>query len=546
MDNNVFTSQTLWEGFDPGLEQLDTVIVKQIETNGIVSKDLYFTGRAVEHGQTRVFATVCHKGTSKDKPAVLVIGGFDKRIEEDVLLDLASRGFVAMSIDFAGRREVGLYTIYPDELEYCNLDAAKSMFEINQTARETKMYEYVLNCRRAITYLLQEEHVKSVSVLSSINGVFVGIMVLGVDDRVKNGALLFGNIFRNFPEPNSDEKRLKMDDDDFDKHLAYEMEKQMWTLGLAPQAYALQIKVPVYIVNSANSPYVDIAQTSKTFFRLNGESRLLILPTCMDCLPTRYTNDVVHWLKGYEAKPKSEISSFVDEKGDYCVRVKTTRPINKTSVWYCTSAEGMARYWTKATLTQSDNGYVAKLNLYEKQCTVASFALFDDDVSVSTPLLIESITANNPKKASNIIFTGTGKQNLITLAPGKAWWNQDVETKLAPGYLNLIGAKGTSLATFAINDKSIRIDPAFTLGFDVCSNVRQQIKLTAVCKFGHWIQRYSQTAEVFGTGKWERVTFDKCNFRRDTDGRQLTESEKVDLLTISADSEFIVNNIFLV
>ena len=544
--DNVLSSQTLWEGFDPTAEQLDTVVIKQDTNNGIVTKYLYFTGRELEQGKSRIFATVCYENNRKAKTGVLVIGDYDKPIEEDILTDLATRGFVAMSIDFAGRRDVGLHTLYPEQLDYCNADVAKTMFEITQTARETKMYEYTLNCRRAITYLLEEQKVKDVSVLTSIKGVYVGIMVLGVENRVKNGVLLFGNLFRSYPEQIADDNMMRMNADELERHLAGELKRQMWSLGLAPQAYAMQIKVPVYVVNSANSPYVDITETSRTFFRLNGESRLLILPTAMDYLPTKYTDCVVRWLNGYVAKPKSEIKSFVDDNGDYCVRVQTTRPIDQTEVWYCADAEGKARHWTKANLEVTDNGYVAKINLFEKECTVAFFALFEDDVAVSTPLVVEKVTAQNPKKAMNIIFSGTGNQCLIPVAPRKMWWNVDLKPELAKGYLNLVGAKGKALATFAINDKSIRIDPAFTLGFDICSNVKQQIKITAVKMFGDKNQQYSQTTEVAGTGKWERVTFDKANFHRNDDGRQLTDEEKVDLLVISAENEFIVNNIFLV
>lgn len=543
--DKILTLQSLWEGFDPTAEQLDTVVLKQTK-RGIITKQLYFTGRELAHGETRVLATVCFANSAENKPAVLVVGDYAHPYDESILVDLAKRGFVAMSIDFAGRCDFGLHTLYPEELDYCNADVAKSMFEISVTARETKLYEYALNCRRAITYLLSEEKVSQVSILTSNKGVYVGIMVLGVDNRVTNGAILFGNLTRMFPEPSKEEYKLDMDKDELERHIAYDTNRQMWTLGLAPQTYALQIKVPVYVVNSANSPFVNIAETSKTFFRLNSNSRFLILPTSMDYLPSRYSDGVAKWLMGYQAKPKSEIKSFVDASGDYCVAVATSRPIEQTSVWYCTNAEGSARYWTKAKLTATDKGYVAKLNLFEKECTVAFFATFEDDVTVSTPLVIEKVKTESFKKSMNIIFSGTGNQMLIPVAGRGEWWNVDLEPKLAKGYLNIVGAKGTILATFAINDKSIRINPAFTVGFDICSKVKQQIKITAVCKFGDINQEYSQTTEIVGTGKWERVTFDKVNFRRNDDGRQMTDTEKVDLLIISAPNEFIVNNIFLV
>ena len=536
--DSVLNSQSLWEGFDPSNEPLDVVLMKQTKVKGIVTKCLFFTGRSLsDHSKTRVYAQVCYKDSCQGKPAVLVVSSYTRPICEQALIDIASRGFVAMSIDFAGRRDVGLHTLYPEELDYCNADVARTIFEITDTPRETKLFEYALNCRRAITYLLSE-NVSSVSVLTAGKGVYVGIIVLGEDNRVKNGAILFGNLSRAFPDPTAEEQA------DLERNIAYDYRRQVWTLGLAPQTYAQQIKVPVYVVNSANSPFVDLVQASKMFLRVNGDSRLLILPNTMDYLPKTYVDGVIRWLNGEQAPAKSEIKSEVID-GDFALRVVTTHPLDKTSLWYCTN-EGAARHWTKAELKASDNGYVAKLNLYEKQCNVTAFALFDGDISISTPLHIEKVTTTNVKKAANIIFSGTGKQTLIPLVTDGQWWNVGLVSRLAKGSLGITGAKGKALATFAVNDKSIHAESPFTVCFDVCSDKRQMVKVTGVCKFGSDNERFSQSVEIVGNGKWERVSYEKGKFHSDLDGKQLSETKKVEMLIISAESEIIINNIFLV
>ena len=53
------------------------------------------------------------------------------------------------------------------------------------------------------------------------------------------------------------------------RHLEYDICRQSWTLGLAPQSYAMKIGIPLYVINSANSSYVDIEQINKTGARLN-------------------------------------------------------------------------------------------------------------------------------------------------------------------------------------------------------------------------------------------------------------------------------------
>ncbi|MCH5151798.1 MAG: hypothetical protein J1F65_03980 [Clostridiales bacterium] len=543
--DNILNIQTLWEGFDVNAEPLDVEVLSQTTDNHVTVKRLYFTGRSLPKGKSRVFGAVYCKGSFQDKPAVLVIGDFDKPIYGKVLEDFARRGFVAMSIDMAGRREDGLFTLYPDELNYCNSDSKRTIFEITSTARETRQYEYAVNCRRAISYLLNEEKVSCVSVVTLGRGVYVGMIVLGVDSRVKNGAILFGNIYRAFPAPNQTEL-MDAAKEELDRRIAYDVRRQMWEIALAPQTYAMQIKAPVYVVNSANSAHVDVVDNSKTFVRFNEKSRLLVLPTTLDYIPSTYADGVVRWLSGYQAPMKSELKSFLDDKGDYCLRVVTDHPFERTSLWYCTAANNKAKHWIRAELTKTDNGYVAKPVLYDKQCTLAAFAAFEDEISTTTPLHLENVRANSLKKALNIIFSGTGKQALVPLSGNDEMWNVDLEPKLTKGDLGIMGAKGKSLGTFALTETSIRVNPILTLCFDVCCKVKQRLKITGVVSFGDRNEAYSQEVEILGNGKWERLTIEKIDFHRVGDGKQLAETERLDMLAFSADNEFILNNIFLV
>ncbi len=74
------------------------------------------------------------------------------------------------------------------------------------------------------------------------SGVYVGAIVLAVDQRLTNGAVLFRRYQPSFPD-SGDGKIDSDDDDDLNRHLDYERKRQLWTLGLAPQTYALQIKI---------------------------------------------------------------------------------------------------------------------------------------------------------------------------------------------------------------------------------------------------------------------------------------------------------------
>ncbi len=542
---DILTAEMLWENYDPTAEQLEVNVFKTVEHDGLVTKQLYFTGRTFEDGaKTRVFATVCYKNTKSVKPAVLLVENYKHPINIRDAEELAKHGFVTMSIDFAGRTDKGLHTIYAPQTEFCNADVAEDLFYVGETARDTKLFEYALNCRRAITYLTKEEKVKSVSLVTVGKGVYVGVMTLGVDKRLTNGAVLFGNITRQFPEPS--EEVNDGDAESLNRHLEYDRQRQAWTLGLAPQTYAIQINVPLYIVNSANSHYVDLNTANKMASRLNHHCRYLILPNALDYFSDRYFESLVKWLKGAQVPVVSQLNSFTDSNGDYCLKVQTSSSINKTSVYYCTNPRNRARYWRKAKLVKDGSYYVAKPDLYEKQNEIVAYALFDREVAISTLLFKDSVTVARPKIVNKNIFSGNGEQKLIRLDISDRWLNVPLEQQLTEGYLEIVGAQGKKFATFAIADSSLSSNGAFTLGFDICSNVRQKMEVYGICDFGGKDLKYHQIVDLMGDGKWQRVTVDKDNFRRVDDDKQISEEEILDLIVISADEEIIINNMFLV
>ena len=536
----ILTSQTLWEGFDPDAEQLDVTVINTTESDGIVTKRLYFTGRQLDEGKTRVYGVVCQKATRSTRPAVLVINNFEKEIDETALVDLAERGFVAMAIDYVGEREVGLFTLYPPQLSYCNASAKQDPFDIVTTAKDIKLYEYALNSRRAVSYLLSCEKVKGVSVFAVSKGVDIGTMVMSTDDRITNGILALGRIWRNYPE-----LVVREGEDYLDKQIEYDFKSQSWMLGLAPQTYMLQIKVPLYVIISANSFYTNVRNANKSFARVNCVSKLLILPKSPDYIPSKFVNGVVKWLKGnYESQVAEVVSCH--EGGDYCLRVITSEPLDKITLWYTINAVGRGKHWMKANLQKGEDGsYFAKIDLYEPNCKILAFAQIDGELPTSSKLFEDVATVKNLKKINNIIFNAASGHELPPVCTTGQWWNVNLSPKFAKGPMNIVGQTGKALACFAINDTSALYNNSRALGFDVFSQVKQEITVTAICKFGEQNERYHLSVPVFG-GKWERIIFEKEKFHRESDGRHFTEKDRVEAFVISAEHEFIINNILLV
>ncbi|MCM1395772.1 MAG: hypothetical protein NC132_06700, partial [Corallococcus sp.] len=294
----LYNAKTLWQDFSPTAEPLDVYVMNVSEQEGVETKKIYFTGRVFDgNAKTRIFATVCKPTDQSTKRAVVIVDDYKKDVDPAVLRDFAKRGFVSIAIDFAGRRDKGLHTLYPQVIDYCNADSAPTMFEINRTARETKLYEYALNCMRAVTYLIEVEKTSKVSLVAIAKGLSVGMIVMGVDKRLSNGVAMFGRLRAFYPTADANVKVNLADTDELNEHLEQSDKSQKWNLALSPQAYASQIDIPLYVINSANSMYVNVLESNAMYNRINDDSRMLILPLSIDFLPTEYSSCVIKWMQ---------------------------------------------------------------------------------------------------------------------------------------------------------------------------------------------------------------------------------------------------------
>lgn len=541
----ILTTNLLWQDFDPEKESLDPNFLK-IQTDGNLETDsVYFTGRKVADGQSRVFAKVCKAIGKTSKQAVLFIGDYCKPIDDKELEFWAQNGFVAMAVDYAGRTPKGGCTIYPDSLNYCNADVAGDYFSFGATVRESKIYEYALNSMRAITYLLREVNVKSISVVTVKRGARVGVVVLGTDSRIANGTVAFNSLYAEFP-PMKQSSKVKNSDDSLEKRLAWEDRCQMWTTGLAPQTYAIQIKAPIYFILSANSPDVDLIRANKMFYRLNSQSRILLLPSVLDCIPSDYMSGLVKWCKIGVITEDISLKKLALPTGDNYVAVQTKFPLSRLNLWYSRNIAGGARNWVSAPLKKTDDGYVAELDVYRQESSVLAFVFASGTVNYTTPLC--EIKIEKPRKVkitTQSIYVGTCESNIVPFSDGDEWHGQEAAVEYTSGYLGIRGAKSKGLATFAINDPAVRSNGNFTISFDICCSVPQELKVFATTDFGATNVRYGVGVQLNGDGKWQRITVEQSRFKT-ADGRLMSEDAKVQMLAFAAEKEFIVNNIFWV
>lgn len=540
----LLTNKTLWEGFDATAEQLDVTVAKTVVQDKFTFTKIYFTGRTFESGRkTRICASICQPN-KKSAKAVLLIADSHRPFDNQELYDFAQNGLIAMSIDVDGRTESGCGTMYPEEVSYCNAIENKDIYFFDGSVRNSKLYEQSLCAMRAITYLLELEGARSVSVVTLGECSSIGAIVCAQDKRVTNGMFLFGNLNIDYPEADFvvDGKASLQD------QFAHDDKSQAWTMGLAPQSYLMNITVPVYVINSANSPKVDVEEVSKAFNRLNDQSKLLIVPDAFDWLDARHTKSVMAWCKGTTTAENVDLGYF-EENGNYFVKLTTSAKMQDSFVWYCTNANSRAKHWVKAHLIESDDGYIAKLDLYQENCNVVAFAQIAGKLITSSTLLEISVkNAQNVNIPNSILFTGESNQQLIAVGKSKSNVFITSEFKRKKGYLGIVGAQGNSLATFALTDTSVKTRSHFAVTFDICSTEQSTLTIAVVCNYGETNDVYLATKELVGDGKWQRVTVDAEDFFSNSSERskQMPAEQIPQLLVLKSKQTFLVNNIILV
>ncbi len=540
----VVTSQTLWEGYDPSLEELEVNIARVDVGEKFTVKKVYFTGRTFADGcKTRVCATICAPN-KKYSHGVLMIGSVEMPITLSQMQDMAKSGFVAMTIDLQGRTNNGCGTLYPRQVEFCNQTEGKDMFYFQKTPMQSKVYEQALCCMRAVTYLYQEEKIKTLSVFTVGEGSILGAIVCSKDSRVTNGAFLFGSLNVDYPQQNADELAELTETEKSQKIFEYNDRLQLWTNSLAPQNYVLTIKVPIYVINSANSCNVDIMVVNKMYQRLNRQSRLLIVPDMFDCLPAKYYSGIIAWFKGTTVENNQEVSfDFVN--GELVVNINATAKPKDVALWYCLNGESRAKHWVKASLTAMEDGFCSKLVLYQPNCTVLAFAEIGGKVSATTSIVETSVQNATVHPVNNVIFMGEGNNDLIPIMDNGVWLCNSTDVKRKKGYLGIVGAQGCSFATFAIGVVCKAKRTASAVTFDISSNVKQQLTVYEMTNFGSTNEVYVCNVTLNGDGKWQRITIDNNDFRSIADGKTLPETSFADLLVLQAEQTILVNNVIL-
>lgn len=111
------TFEELWKDFDPRAEPLDIEVIKEWEEDGVVMQVLRYRIGFFKGQKAMMAAIYGYPKSAKNLPGLVQIHGGGQYADYRAVLTNAKRGYVTISISWAGRINAPDYKVTPDEVK---------------------------------------------------------------------------------------------------------------------------------------------------------------------------------------------------------------------------------------------------------------------------------------------------------------------------------------------------------------------------------------------------------------------------------------------
>ncbi len=554
MENEILTPAALWKDYDPEAEPLETNVVKEEEENGILFKQVYFTGEFFGTGKSRVFAVTARKVGTEKLPGIVFVTGPERSVDYDRLRFWAICGYAAICVDNYGEGGAKLFTQYPPEIDYANFcRAGRHLTNADTSVKESSWFQWAKNIRRALTFFAAEDYVdeQNVGIVSIFNGSFLLSQVLAFDSRLKAGAALYSACCIEREELDLVEETEDLNV--LNERIRCAEERERWLLGVSPQSYVMYFKVPLYVALTTNAVVNRFDQAVKVLgksekVRFYIEPRVAA-PDARKQMPNvKWWMDC--WLKGkkpvYDA-PKAEWSV---ENGNLYFNVTLPENCKKGEVYYARETENLScRNWEEAPFTKTETGWRAKLAVANPEKPVYAFcnAEFENGIVISgdyssvVPAKLGEVKKLIPTKL--LYNSSEGLKDFTSADPTSCEMDLTVEKplRISDGPFGVKGVTGKKIGTFQLNDEKYLTQEDTLLMADVYSSTAQKLIVLAQIDRGAIEQKlFTATVDLLGGQMWQKVILSPADFK---DGSKTLKDWKVNLLSFQADEEFSLNNL---
>jgi hypothetical protein len=381
----------LWADFDPRKDPLETEVVREWKSEGMVLRDVRFLVGALKGKPARMAAFYGFPEGAREKlPAIMHMHGGGGRADLREVKAMVARGYAALSVNWGGREmedsrpgdaNTDWGAVDPTQQNAARyssmLPGPKQFYEDREHPKNCNWYLLTLGCRRGLTFLEQQPEVDPQRL--GIHGWSMGgnltMYVAGCDSRVKAAVpgvggqgwrwqphLFNGGIWQ--------QEHIQGDLDVFRRTLSFE-------------SYAPRIHCPLLHRSATNDHHGLMDDVYRTDALIEGQPvRHAWAPHCEHRITPEVAVTMLlwfdHFLKGGPALPETPASELVlkTAEGIPVMRVtpRAAWPVARCDIYYSIDPDPLARFWRSAEATRNGDVFTANLPLETAAAPLFAFA----------------------------------------------------------------------------------------------------------------------------------------------------------------------------
>lgn len=560
MAGNVFTPLSIWKDFLIEEKPVAEIVNEEV-IDGVVITRFYIDGKKYKDGSVKIYLTSAKSQALDVVPALFVLPNFEDGIDENLLIDLAKRGYYALSIDLIGNIEgKENFTIYPESISYANYENAKSkLMEVEKDVKGTCWYVWDVATKYALEYLKNLSFVKGIAGLGVSTAATVLWHVCANEKAFFSVAFLFNAGWEAYKDKYETEKT------DLSSDMSDEMLKYL--AGIGPEAYAPYVNCPIYILSATNSDKFECDRAADTLARVKNK-----IYTALDysinhsdyAQKEAYENVIAFFNGVFESSRKINLPITPEIEcdvvnGEMIVTAKVEERAKKVRLYASEQTEEPSlRAWIRQEEKKvgEENVVEFKYLPYDSTDKVFFFvqAEYDRGFTLSSAIVMKKFNHGEVKtrRKQNILFSARNQDTAYSMVALKTDGTPidlegEVKASIKSGPMNIDGvySKG-GLITYKVNaDGDKPIDDAILMA-DIYVKEDAEVKISLLCsmKTEDFIE-YSYTLNLKGGEIWHNVKMEMNRFKSE-EGRVLKSYSNVNALKITTDKEYLINNVLWV
>lgn len=536
----LITAQMLWKDYDlRGLPIGETVLSVEHKERYTI-KYIYFNGEATADGCTRVYAHLYIPSSIPSGASVVLMNDVSEPFDTTYVDMLCDYGFTVLVPDYAGKRPLGRYTIYPESLSYGNFFEENGGFKLPTTAQEARYsswYTYAIIMARGLYYL------EGVEGLDKNKIAFMG---------VRRGALQAYKAAYLAPEACA--VVTLFNSSAVDGIDVTSPEAMLYNTCTSPACYAAMLKVPTYIVEGSNNSENSLFATNMLYSGASEFCRFYIAENADNLLMPYQSRSIMAFLNAaafargqlpdqptLEAK-NSDRSLYYEIRVDRPEEAATV----KLNYSYCNET-GAYRSWSRLALQRvSESEYIAKAAVYNAKQETSAFTsviyksglILSGEIITKVPALM-GVSSDSVVRSRLIYDVDMGTD--CWMIRSKRGFGEITVEETESGICGVTSSVN-SLTTLKIGDVNTCGERDGALQLLVYSGREQSITVEVTCRLGEGgYANYLCVKRPSAFGEWTKITLSVEDFRSER-GVMRGWDEAVGV-TITGEDKLLINSL---